>query len=124
MAVFILLMGVQHPPPLNDRTAGAFSLLELRRSKELAKAERRPWSGRDLRGMLERERAALDAAAEKTKRAKRTAARVANQRAAAPANVQGPSVVPAPAKGAPADVAMEIDGDDWGTPVLHYGRRS
>lgn len=59
------------PIPLSDRSTGAFSMLELQRMQALAKASRETLSMRNLAAMLSRERTALAAAADKTKRAKR-----------------------------------------------------
>lgn len=125
--------------PLLDRATGPFSMLELRRSQALAKVNREPWPPRNVWEMLQRERAALDEAAEKTKLAKRTAARVQRQHATATGatgataeTATETSTAPPPALRSkrveeeplltPLRPLASTDDDGWGTPVLHYGR--
>lgn len=118
--------------PLADRRVGALSMLELRRTQEFAKAEHRTWSERVLPEMLQRERAALAEATDKSKAARRDAARIRKSRDAAasaspPEPVEAPRHVPAelledtaPTEHVAPSVSRSNAADDWGTPILRF----
>lgn len=114
--------------PLTNRSLGTFSMLELRRTQALAKAEHRTWSERTLPEMLQRERAALTEAVNKSKAARRDAARIRKSReataaptatvtAVVPAAVAQTGAVATPPVAPTPTLAPD---DDWGAPVLRY----
>ncbi len=121
--------GAAVPLPLANRSLGSFSMLELRRTQALTKAEHRTWSERTLPEMLQRERAALAEAEKKTKGARRDAARIrktreavaSNATKASPANEPlAPADMPAPSTPPAPTLSAELAADDWGMPVLRF----
>lgn len=126
--------GAAVPLPLANRSLGSFSMLELRRTQALTRAEHRTWSERTLPEMLQRERIALAEAEKKSKAARRDAARIrktnetaATKAATTPvahpttpvttATTPTPTAPTLPNKAPPA---TPVDEDDWGTPVMRF----